>query len=136
MNNVGNVINVDNAVNSSTNGAIMANTKKYERIILQLLEEYAAIRSPFWPEVDNQIIADTKNHHYQLVRIGWDEKKSHVHYVVFHFDIIGGKVWIQANNTDRKIADELITLGICRDDIVIGFSSSSSINLPRGFAAA
>ncbi|MFN0036129.1 MAG: XisI protein [Saprospiraceae bacterium] len=114
----------------------MANTKKYERIILQLLEEYAAIRSPFWPDVDNQIVADSQNHHYQLVRIGWDEKKNHVHYVVFHFDIIGAKVWVQANNTDRKIADELISMGIRRDDIVLGFSTSFASDLQLRAAAA
>lgn len=99
----------------------MANTKKYQQIILQLLEEYAAIKSPFWPDVENQIVADTTRNHYQLVRIGWDEKKNFVHYTVFHFDLNDGKIWIQANNTDRKIADELVEMGVERSDIVLGF---------------
>lgn len=114
----------------------MANTKKYERLILQLLEEYAAIRSPFWPDVQNQIVADSQNNHYQLVRIGWDEQNNHVHYVVFHFDIISGKIWVQANNTDRKIVDEMVSLGIRREDIVLGFNFSSSTNLPVSAATA
>lgn len=99
----------------------MANIKKNQKVIAQILEEYAAIHSPFWPNVKNQIISDTKNHHYQLIRIGWDEKKNFVHYTVFHFDIIGGKIWIQANNTDRKIADELVAMGVPTKDIVLGF---------------
>ena len=113
----------------------MANTKKYQKIILQLLHEYASIKSPFWPDVQNQVIADTQNHHYQLVRLGWDEKKTFIHYVAFHFDIIDGKIWIQANNTDREIADELIALGARREDIVLGFHKPN-IRANSGFAAA
>ncbi len=112
----------------------MANTKKYQQMILQLLEEYAAIKSPFWPDVENQIVADTTRNHYQLVRIGWDEKKNFVHYVVFHFDLIDGKIWIQANNTDRKIADELVEMGVQRSDIVLGFHSTEALR--RGQQAA
>ncbi len=103
-------------------------------MILQLLEEYAAIKSPFWPDVENQIVADTTRNHYQLVRIGWDEKKNFVHYVVFHFDLIDGKIWIQANNTDRKIADELVEMGVQRSDIVLGFHSTEALR--RGQQAA
>ena len=113
----------------------MANTKKYQQIILQFLEDYAAIKSPFWPDVQNQIVADTQNHHYQLVRLGWDEKKRFVHYVAFHFDIIDGKVWIQANNTDREIADELIALGINRENIILGFHKPE-VRAKLGFAVA
>ncbi len=113
----------------------MANTKKYQKIILRLLEEYAAIESPFWPNVKNQIVADIQNHHYQLVRLGWDEKKSYVHYVTFHFDIIDGKIWIQANNTDREIADELMALGVQREDIVLGFHKPE-VRAKLGFATA
>ncbi|MFN4254678.1 MAG: XisI protein [Saprospiraceae bacterium] len=99
----------------------MAHTKKYESIILGLLRDYAQIKSPVWPDVENQIIADSKNHRYQLVRIGWDNKKNFIHAVTFHFDIKDGKIWIQANNTDRNIADELMEMGVRQQDIVLGF---------------
>lgn len=98
----------------------MEKIKKYQQIILKLLEEYAAIKSPFMPDVENKVIADTKNHHYQLVRMGW-YKDRHVHYTVFHFDITSdGKVWIQENRTDVKIDDELAIAGISPKDIVSG----------------
>ncbi|MEK7256555.1 MAG: element excision factor XisI family protein, partial [Bacteroidota bacterium] len=77
----------------------MEKVKKYQQAILKVLEYYAAIKSPFMPEVENKVVADTKNHHYQLVRMGW-YKDRHVHYTVFHFDIVGSKVWIQENRTD------------------------------------
>jgi uncharacterized hydantoinase/oxoprolinase family protein len=35
-------------------------------------------------------------------------------------DIKDGKVWIQKNDTDRLIAQELVGLGVAREDIVLG----------------
>lgn len=97
----------------------MEKVKRYQQAILKILEEYAAIKSPFMPDVENKVIADTKNHHYQLVRIGW-YKDRHVHYTVFHFDIVGGKIWIQENRTDVKIHEELEDAGIASEDIISG----------------
>ena len=95
----------------------MEKIKKYQKAILNLLEEYAAIKSPFMPDVENKVIADTKNHQYQLIRIGW-YKDRHVHYTVFHFDIINGKVWIQENRTDVKVDEALIDAGVLPKDIM------------------
>jgi XisI protein len=97
----------------------MEKIKKYQKAILKILEKYADIKSPFMPDVENKVIADTKNHQYQLVRLGW-YKDRHVHYTVFHFDIKDGKVWIQENRTDIKIEEELIDTGILKKDIFLG----------------
>lgn len=97
----------------------MENLKKYQKAILDVLEEYAAITSPFMPDVENKVIADTRNHHYQLIRMGW-YKDRHVHYTVFHFDLVDRKVWIQENRTDVKIDEELISHGVSPKDIVSG----------------
>ena len=100
----------------------MEKIKKYQKAILQVLNDYAAIKSPFMPSVENKVIADTKNHHYQLQRIGWHEDR-HVHYTVFHFDLIDGKVWIQENRTDVRIREELVEAGIPTQDIFSGLKS-------------
>ncbi len=112
----------------------MEKVKKYQKIILQVLEEYANIKSPFMPEVENLIIADTKNHHYQLVRMGW-YKDRHVHYTVFHFDILDNKVWIQENRTDVKIDEELIEAGIAGKDIYSGMEHPAMRRLVEGARA-
>ncbi|AEE51850.1 XisI protein [Haliscomenobacter hydrossis] len=112
----------------------MEKVKKYQKIILQVLEEYASIKSPFMPEVENLIIADTKNHHYQLVRMGW-YKDRHVHYTVFHFDILDNKVWIQENRTDVKIDEELIEAGIAAKDICSGMEHPAMRRLVEGARA-
>jgi len=112
----------------------MENLKKYQKAILEVLEEYAAIKSPFMPDVENKVIADTRNHHYQLIRMGW-YKDRHVHYTVFHFDLVDGKVWIQENRTDVKIDDELIAHGVASKDIFSGLQHPVLRELAEGAAA-
>lgn len=97
----------------------MDKIKKYEKVILKVLADYAAITSPFMPDVENKIIADSRSHHYQLVRMGW-YKERHIHYTVFHFEIRDDKVWIHENRTDVKIDEELMINGIAQVDIISG----------------
>lgn len=98
----------------------MEKTLKYESAILTFLNEYAPVLPYGWKDVQNQVLADRENRHYQLVRVGWHEGKR-IHYVVFHFDIIGDKVWIQQNRTDLPIGEELKELGIPEEDMVLAF---------------
>jgi hypothetical protein len=112
----------------------MEKVKKYQKIILTVLDYYASIKSPFMPDVENKVISDVKNHHYQLVRIGW-YKDKHVHYTVFHFDIIQGKVWIQENRTDVRIDEALIEAGIARKDILSGLQHPKLRQLETAVAA-
>lgn len=116
--------------------AIMANQlKKYQEIIIALLEEYAQYKPVNIQEIDNQVITDLTRNHFQLVSVGWENEKF-VHNTVLHFDIKpDGKVWLQANWTDTDIAAELVARGIEKSDIVLGFQ------LPRyrgysGYAVA
>ena len=97
----------------------MEKVKKYEKAIIQMLEYYATITSPFMPDVENIVITDTKNHHYQLQRIGRYQNR-HVHYTVFHFEIFDNKVWIRENRTDLKVNEELIDFGVPAKAIVPG----------------
>lgn len=97
----------------------MEKIKKYQKAVLEVLNYYASIKSPFMPDVENKVITDTKNHHYQLQRIGWYQDR-HVHYTVFHFEIRNNKVWVHENRTDVNIDEELIDAGISPKDIMSG----------------
>jgi hypothetical protein len=99
----------------------MDRTQQYREIILHLLNDYASVKSPFWPDVENQIVSDVGEDHYQLLRLGWDEHGNFVYAVAFHLALKDGKVLIYANNTDRNIAEELSAAGIAREDIVLAF---------------
>ena len=97
----------------------MDKVEKYQKVLERLLEDYAAQMSSSRGPVENQVICDPKRHHYQLFNVGW-ENDRHVQYPVFHFDIREGKVWIQVNNTDLLVGEELTRRGIPKTDIVLG----------------
>ncbi|MEO0042888.1 MAG: hypothetical protein RL329_2336, partial [Bacteroidota bacterium] len=54
---------------------------------------------------------------------------------IFHFDIKDGKIWFQCNNTEREVVDELMAMGVEKQDIVLGFLPPYARHL-SGFAAA
>lgn len=98
----------------------MENTvKQYERIILAFLNRHASYRIAN-ANLENRVIADTENNHYQLMRIGW-RRGRYVHFCPFHFAIKNGKIWILQNRTDVEVDAELEEMGVPKSDIVIGF---------------
>jgi len=97
----------------------MASIEDYRTHIKHLLAEYGS--HPYrYGEVESQTLFDTDHDHYQLVRVGWEDNQR-VYGCVFHLDIKDGKVWIQWNSSDIDIGEELVALGIPKEDIVIGF---------------
>ena len=92
--------------------------EKYRTIVKKLLKEYAQI-TDFEKSIENELIFDEKNDHYLLISQGWSNQKR-IHHCVIHIDIIDGQVWIQANNTDQLIAEELVAAGIEQNKIVLG----------------
>jgi hypothetical protein len=100
-------------------------TKKiatYSSILTEYLESLAEERNTaLGGTADCNVIADTKNHHYQLTRMGWQGRKYYF-VVLLHFSIKpDGKVWIQQNNTEILVGGELEDWGVEKMDIVVGF---------------
>ena len=104
----------------------MDKIEKYEKIILDLINEYSTIQPANMAEYENQVIVDSKRHHYQSVSVGWNKKGHYIYVINFHFDIKPtGKIWLMANNTDTLVAQELIKRGVPAADIVLGFLAPS-----------
>jgi len=99
----------------------MASIEKYRTCVQELLEEY---RSPklLGEGVETQLLADTKRDHYQLVNVGW-KKRRRVYFCTVHLDIKDGKIWLQNNQTDLSVVDDLVERGIPKEHIV-GFAVS------------
>lgn len=93
--------------------------EQYRTIIRQLLTQYASYK-PSHGDIETQTVFDTENDHYQVVAIGWDGK-TRVYGCSIHLDIKEGKVWIQTNNTEIDIGQDLVAQGIPKNNIVIGF---------------
>lgn len=70
-------------------------------------------------DVENELFFDVERDRYQLMRVGWQELKR-VYYTIMHFDIKDGKIWIQQNMTDVDVGQELVDMGVSKQDIILG----------------
>ncbi|MGK7877365.1 MAG: XisI protein [Xenococcaceae cyanobacterium] len=93
----------------------------YRLIIQSLLTDYAAIPIANGL-IDCYTVFDTKQDHYQVMNVGWDGHRR-VYGCVLHLDIKGGKVWVEQNMTEMRVAQELVERGVSKEDIVLGFQA-------------
>src|SRR5918994_1714962 len=91
---------------------------RYRKIIRKELEAFAAWVTKPDDELRCEVVHDPVLDHFELVHFGWQGRRR-IHTVVFHLDIIDGKIWIQYDATDRPIADELVRAGIPKEHIVL-----------------
>ena len=92
---------------------------RYRAIIETILMEIAQL-SAKEEAVKDRTLFDRRSDSYAIIAEGW-EKEDRVHDIVIHLEIINGKVWIQADNTDLIVARQLEKAGIPKSDIVLGF---------------
>ncbi|MEO0377903.1 MAG: XisI protein [Cyanobacteria bacterium P01_A01_bin.17] len=99
----------------------MANVDHYRQLVQELLQAYSEIRANN-EEVEAEAIFDTQRDRYQVVHVGWSNKRR-VYGCVLHLDIKDGKIWIQHDGTEGGIANELCDRGVPKHDIVLAFHS-------------
>lgn len=102
----------------------MDKIKQYQQYIKEILIKNAPISyAEEYEEYEVQIITDYENNHFYLMRLGWDNLKR-FHYCVIHVDIKStGKIWIQEDNTEYSVANELIDKGVPKSDIVLAYQA-------------
>jgi len=91
----------------------------YRTAIEEILEEYASYK-PSNGDIEMQAIFDIKRDRYLVVGVGWD-RKERVYGCSIHLDIKDEKIWIQVNNTEVDLCQELTERDVPKEDIVIGF---------------
>jgi hypothetical protein len=89
-------------------------------IIRQVLKDVAYPSRSSHDDLEFQLVMDTERHHYQVIVVGWQDKR-YVHGIVVQIDLRGDLVWIIADNTDYDVVGELLRLGIPKDKIVLAF---------------
>jgi hypothetical protein len=85
----------------------------------KLMREYASFGTSR-KDVEAVLIVDADRRNYLLMYIGWDGPRR-VHHVAVHVELRGDKVWLQCDNTDLVVAEDLVAAGIPKDAIVLGF---------------
>ncbi|MEN9610010.1 MAG: hypothetical protein RLZZ628_824 [Bacteroidota bacterium] len=113
----------------------MDKIKKYQHILTQFLAEIANETGlANMPAVETEVLIDLQRNRFQALHLGWHGAK-YIFAPIFHFDIKDGKIWFQCNNTEREVVDELMAMGVEKQDIVLGFLPPYARHL-SGFAAA
>ncbi|MCF2148070.1 XisI protein [Desmonostoc muscorum LEGE 12446] len=99
----------------------MDKLEQYRQCIQNLLSNYAA--TPIANgEIESQTVFDLQQDRYQVMNVGWDGNRR-VHGCALHLDIKDGKIWVQQNTTELRIAHELVAMGIPKEDIILGFQA-------------
>jgi hypothetical protein len=99
----------------------MDKIKKYQDIIIDFLNRYNSVKtSRLNDTIKRRVLVDREHNSFQLLSTGW-RGNDYIFGIIFHFDIIDGKIWMQCNNTEYEVVDEFMAAGVDRNDIVLGF---------------
>ncbi len=93
-------------------------TQHYRQLVQTLLTQHAQTK-PAYGDIEVELIFDIERDRYQIVHMGWHHQRR-IHHCVMHIDIRDGKIWIFHNTTEHDLAAELLTMGVPREDIVLG----------------
>lgn len=100
----------------------MDQVESYRNIIQNIL--MACRSTPYgWEDADeyeNQVIFDSTNDHYLLMSVGWKDSERMLA-TIYQLDIKNGKIWVQQDNSDVGIVDQLLDKGVPKQDIVLAF---------------
>lgn len=96
----------------------MAKLEQYRQCVQKLLMKHGSYE-PSQEGIEVQLIFDSLRDHYQILDIGWSGY-DRIYNCVIHLDIKDEKIWIQRNMADIQIAEELIEMGVPRENIVLG----------------
>lgn len=72
----------------------------------------------------DKTVFDRRSDCYLILREGWDGARR-IHGPVISLEIINGKIWLQADHTNLRIAERLEKAGVPKNDIVLGFQPPS-----------
>jgi hypothetical protein len=96
----------------------MDQAMNYADILTQVIHEEGKLQFSFQPELKTVSACDQETGQFLLIVVGWD--KGHwQHSILFHAQLIDGKVIIEANNTE-DVTELLIEAGIRAEDILSG----------------
>lgn len=91
---------------------------EYKQVVRQLLSRYSQGYA-LDDDIETQLLFDDEHSHYQWMDVGWQGSKR-VYQSIMHFDIQDEKIWLQQNLTEQNPAEDLVNMGIPREDIVLG----------------
>ncbi|NEQ65942.1 MAG: XisI protein [Symploca sp. SIO2D2] len=92
---------------------------QYRVWIQQVLEQHGRVK-PANGDIQVYTFFDHQYDHYQVFHAGWSQY-NRIFGPLIHIDIIDGKLWIQYDGTEIGVANELVDLGVPKQDIVLAY---------------
>lgn len=75
-------------------------------------------------ELRDKTVFDRNSDCYLILREGWDGAHR-ILAPIISLEIINGKIWLQADHTNLRIAERVEAAGVPKSDIVLGFQPPS-----------
>lgn len=100
-------------------------TTQYADVLAEYMKNLALhFSDPTHPQMTFTALIDSEKHHYQLLQVGWADKR-YIYQVLLHLELKpDGKIWIHFNQTEQQIDLDLQKYGIDIHDLVLGFRSA------------
>lgn len=113
----------------------MDRVNSYKQIVKEVLLSVAEL-TPSDEFSETQAVLDEERGHFILFDIGWHKKKR-TYLSFLHIDVKpDAKVWVQHDGTDLSVVDQLVTKGIPKSDIVLGFRAPHVRPMMEDYAVA
>lgn len=93
----------------------------YRDLVKQLLTQYLSYQSSE-DSIEMEAVFDEERGRYLLLHVGWQDEER-IHGCPIHIDIKDDKIWVQRDFTEAGLAEELVELGVPKNDIVLAFRS-------------
>ena len=91
----------------------------YPELVQQALD-YHHRHSQTNSDLETHAIYDQQRNRYQLLQFGW-QGSDRTFACVAYVTIENGKIWIQHDGTEVGVANELVELGVPKEDIVLAY---------------
>lgn len=99
----------------------MGKLEKTKKIVKNTVLEISQYGSTPFEDIENQVIIDEERGHYLLYNSGWHNNRRN-YGCYLHIQVKeDGKVWVQHDGTNLKVALELEKKGIPESDIILEF---------------
>jgi len=89
----------------------------YQESIKKVLSGYEMLNTE---QSSVELLFDDERKRYTAIRLGWLAQKR-IYLCLVHIDIEDEAIIIQCNNTEDMIATELVSLGVPKEKIRLGF---------------
>ena len=98
----------------------METLSHYRQVITTILSDLAEATAQ--DRVEALALFDSTHDNYLLLAAGWDGVRR-IHHIIAHLRIRNDKIWVEADNTDAEIVQQLLDSGVPREAIVLAFYS-------------